>query len=285
MSALFYNAARSARALQHGRHAEGAVHRLPDRGAGALLGHGARARARSSPTAAAGTTPISGLGDAATCARAFGDGTYQALRNDFHRNARDNLLVELGKHGLGKRDVVANVNFFVRVGVDEAGRLGWVAGNSRAGAAVELRFEMDTLVVLSNTPHPLDPRRRYGPPPVELAISDGPPAGADDPCRLSRPENGRGFALTEAYLREIGEDDGVTREPAGEHRSIRDARPSTSRCRPGEGWTHELAPRRQSSASSISKATRRSTRCSSTRAISTSATARPTPSARRGTST
>ena len=59
---------------------------------------------------------------------------------------------------------------------------------------------MDTLVVLSNTPHPLDPatalrsRRR-----VELAISDGPPAAADDRCRLSRPENGRGFALTEAY--------------------------------------------------------------------------------------
>ncbi len=49
------------------------------------------------------------------------------------------------------------MNFFVRVGVDEDGALGWVAGNSRPGAAVELRFEMDTLVVLSNTPHPLDP--------------------------------------------------------------------------------------------------------------------------------
>ena len=58
---------------------------------------------------------------------------------------------------------------------------------------------MDTLVVLSNTPHPLDPATRYAPPPVELSISDGRRAAADDPCRLSRPENGRGFALTEAY--------------------------------------------------------------------------------------
>ena len=148
---------------------------------------------------------ISGLGDAAANAARFGAGSYQTLRNEWHRNARDNLLVELGKHGLGKRDVVANVNFFARVGVDEAGGLGWVAGNSRPGAAVELRFEMETLVVLSNTRHPLDPSKTYGPPPVELLITDGPPAAADDPCRLSRPENGRGFALTAAYLKEIGE--------------------------------------------------------------------------------
>src|SRR4051812_10780920 len=148
---------------------------------------------------------ISGLGDAATNAARFGAGSYQTLRNEWHRNGRDNVLVELGKHGLGKRDVVANVNFFVRVGVDGAGGLGWVGGNSRPGATVELRFEMDTLVVLSNTPHPLDPAKTYGPPRVDLVITDGPAASVDDPCRLSRPENGRGFALTAAYLEEIGE--------------------------------------------------------------------------------
>jgi urea carboxylase-associated protein 2 len=145
---------------------------------------------------------MSGTGDAVTGRARFGDGPYQTLRNAFHRNARDNLLVELGKHGLGKRDVVANVNFFVRVGVGDDGGLAWVAGNSSPGAAVELRAEMDTLVILSNTPHPLDPSGKYDPPPVELAITQGPPAAADDPCRLSRPENGRGFALTEAYVLE-----------------------------------------------------------------------------------
>jgi uncharacterized protein len=62
---------------------------------------------------------------------------------------------------------------------------------------------MDTLVVLSNTPHPLDPAAQYQPPPVELTISDGQPAAVDDRCRLSRPENGRGFALTEAYAAEM----------------------------------------------------------------------------------
>jgi urea carboxylase-associated protein 2 len=146
---------------------------------------------------------ISGVGDAAAARARFGEGSYQVMRNEFHRNGRDNLLVELGKHGLGKRDIVSNVNFFVRVGVGDDGAMSWIPRNSKRGDSVELRFEMDTLVVLSNTPHPLDPETKYQPPPVELTISDGPPAPADDRCRLSRPENGRGFALSEAYAVEM----------------------------------------------------------------------------------
>jgi uncharacterized protein YcgI (DUF1989 family) len=130
----------------------------------------------------------------------FGSGTYQELRNDFYRNTRDNFLVELGKYGLGKRDLVANVNFFVKVAADQEGNLRFVPGNSRAGATVELRSELDTLVVLSNTPHPMDPSTTYAPKPVGLRILAGKPAGPEDPCRLSRPENERGFRLTEAYF-------------------------------------------------------------------------------------
>jgi urea carboxylase-associated protein 2 len=146
---------------------------------------------------------ISGCGDLRSSRLKFGEGSYQELRNDFHRNARDNFLVELGKHGLGKRDIVANVNFFVRVIVDADGKMAWHAANSQPGAYVDLRCEMDTLVVLTNTPHPLDPATVYAPPPVELLVGRGDPPGRDDPSRLSRPENGRGFALTEAYDREL----------------------------------------------------------------------------------
>jgi urea carboxylase-associated protein 2 len=145
---------------------------------------------------------ISGCGDAVTSRQRFGEGGYQALRNGFHRNARDNFLVELGKYGLGRRDVVANVNFFARVTVGEEGELRWVARNSKAGAAVELRFEMDTLVVLTNTPHPLDPATAYGPSAVTLTLFEGPGPEPDDPCRIARPETERGFALTEAYVAE-----------------------------------------------------------------------------------
>lgn len=142
---------------------------------------------------------ITGHGTAAHGLAKFGQGTYQELRNDWHRNTRDNFLVELGKYDMGKRDIVANVNFFVKVVVDLDGKLEFVPG-SRQGAYVELRAEMNTLVVLSNTPHPLDPATRYASKPVALTIRAGEPARLDDPCRLSRPENGRGFTLTESYF-------------------------------------------------------------------------------------
>ncbi|HET6284059.1 MAG TPA: urea amidolyase associated protein UAAP1 [Polyangia bacterium] len=148
---------------------------------------------------------LSGCGNAATTRARYGEGRYQELRNDFYRNTRDNFLVELGKHGLGKKDIVPNVNFFVRVRVDDSGRLVWArtSAPAAAGAHVDLRFEMNTLVVLSNTPHPLDPAPSYKPPSVELSLGEARAPGPDDPCRVSRPENGRGFTLTEAYLREM----------------------------------------------------------------------------------
>jgi urea carboxylase-associated protein 2 len=143
---------------------------------------------------------ITGHATAAHARQRYGAGSYQKLRNDFFRNSRDNFLTELGKYDLGKRDLVANVNFFVKVAADEDGKLSWVAGHSRAGAHVELRAELNTLVILSNTPHPLDPSPHYAPKPVALELRSGEPAAADDPCRRSRAENERGFLLTEAYF-------------------------------------------------------------------------------------
>jgi uncharacterized protein YcgI (DUF1989 family) len=92
------------------------------------------------------------------------------------------------------------VNFFVKVVADETGALSFVKNHSQAGGFVQLRAEMNTLVVLSNTPHPMDPSTTYAPRPVALSIRGGSPAGKDDPCRLSRPENARGFVLTDSYF-------------------------------------------------------------------------------------
>ena len=139
---------------------------------------------------------LSGHQDAAESRARFGVGTYQALRNRRHRNTRDNAVVEFAKHGLGLRDLHANVNLFTKVVVGEDGALGFVPGHA-PGVAVTLRAEMPVLVVLSNTPHPLDPAPVYDPPAVELTIAPGPPPGPDDPCRTKRPENGRAFAKTE----------------------------------------------------------------------------------------
>lgn len=142
---------------------------------------------------------LCGVSDAALVARQYGESRYQEARNAFHRNGRDLFLIELGKHGLGRRDLVANVNFFSQVLVAEDGALSFVPAPGAAGDMVELRAEMDTLVVLNTSPHPLDPATRWAPRPVRAAIVAVPPAAADDACRTSSAENGRGFANTEIY--------------------------------------------------------------------------------------
>jgi urea carboxylase-associated protein 2 len=142
---------------------------------------------------------ITGHGTREQMLARYGSGAYQKLRNDFYRNTRDNFITELGKYDLGKRDLGPNVNFFVKVTADEEGTLTWVE-NKKPGAFVELRAELNTLVVLSNTPHPLDPAPTYSPKPVGLEVRPGAPAGPDDPCRRSRQENERGFKLTELYF-------------------------------------------------------------------------------------
>ncbi len=143
---------------------------------------------------------ITGVADAKASLEKYGPGDYQALRNDWHRNSRDNLLVELGKYELGKRDLGATVNFFAKVAPDAEGRLSWVPGHSKAGATVELRSEMNTLIVLSNTPHPLDPALKYAAKPVQLGVRWAEPLAENDACKSSCAENGRGFALTDAYF-------------------------------------------------------------------------------------
>lgn len=62
--------------------------------------------------------PLGGHGNAALVKSKYGEATYQEYKNDWYRNSHDNFLIELGKHGLGKRDMVANINFFSRLDVD-----------------------------------------------------------------------------------------------------------------------------------------------------------------------
>ncbi|MEO7427318.1 MAG: urea amidolyase associated protein UAAP1 [Fibrobacteria bacterium] len=144
---------------------------------------------------------LCGATDAKLTLAKYGHSSYQDQRNDRKRNGRDNFLIELGKYGLGKRDMPVPINFFSKVSVDGEGNLRWQAGNSRPGAYVELRAEMNVLAVLSNTPHPLDPDPVYAPKPMQLEIRRGQGPGPGDPCRISRPENGRGFQNTETLFR------------------------------------------------------------------------------------
>ena len=135
----------------------------------------------------------------ASVAEKWGATSYQTDRNDWYQNGRDSFLVEAAKYGLGRRDLPANVNWFSKVVVADDGSLSLDESSAKPGAHVELRFEMDTLVLLHTCPHPLNKARSFPRKPVRYEIFDGPAAGADDPNRLSAPENGRGFDNNRIY--------------------------------------------------------------------------------------
>jgi urea carboxylase-associated protein 2 len=140
---------------------------------------------------------ICGLSDAAMVVAKFGPSRFQERRNELFKNGRDSMLNELGKYGLGKRDLIANINFFSRVTADAGGTLHFDEQHCRAGDHVELRFEMHTLLVLSTCPHPLDPDTQYRPRPVAQRAWNSGPAPEHDPCRRRCEENARGFRNTE----------------------------------------------------------------------------------------
>ncbi|HEY3837317.1 MAG TPA: urea amidolyase associated protein UAAP1 [Bryobacteraceae bacterium] len=130
----------------------------------------------------------------------FGSQRYQEHHNNFYRNTRDNFLNELANWGLGLRDLGANVNFFSKVQVDPDGAMHFIPGNSKAGDFIEIRAEMNVLVVLDTGQHPLDPSTSYSPVPIHLMVRKSAPAAADDACRLACPENTRGFINTDRYF-------------------------------------------------------------------------------------
>jgi urea carboxylase-associated protein 2 len=131
--------------------------------------------------------------------RRWGQRTYQDWRNDWTQNGHDSFLVEGGKYGLGRRDLAANVNWFSKVSVDEAGDMSFESAHTRAGDFVDLRFEMDALVLLHTCPHPLNPAVEYPRAPIAIRLRRSEPVRDDDFCRNFRPENGRGFENTDLY--------------------------------------------------------------------------------------
>jgi urea carboxylase-associated protein 2 len=146
---------------------------------------------------------LAGFGDAAVDRARYEPGTYRDLRNDFHRNARDNFVMALGRHGLGRRELVMSFNPFARVRVTPEGALEWIAGVGSPGADIELRAEMRVLVALSATPHVLDPSPEYMPGPLRVEVLAAQAPAADDPCRTFSDEVRRGFENTDDYWAQV----------------------------------------------------------------------------------
>jgi urea carboxylase-associated protein 1 len=90
----------------------------------------------------------------------------------FMHACRENFLNELGKYGMGKRDLVSNVNFFMNVPIRPNGELTVDDGVSEPGGYVDLRAEMDVLVLISNCPQVNNPCNGFKPTPIRIIISE-----------------------------------------------------------------------------------------------------------------
>ena len=82
----------------------------------------------------------------------------------------ENFLEAHARHGRGKRDMVSNVNWFMNVPVEADGTLGIVDGISAPGKHVDLRAEMDVVVVVSNCPQINNPCNGFNPTPVRMIV-------------------------------------------------------------------------------------------------------------------
>jgi urea carboxylase-associated protein 1 len=94
-----------------------------------------------------------------------------------HQHACVDNFLDVGlRHGLTKRDLVSNINWFMNVPVGADGTLGIVDGISAPGLTVDLRAEMDVLVLISNCPQINNPCNGFDPTPVQVQVWDRPPA-------------------------------------------------------------------------------------------------------------
>ncbi|WP_213736403.1 urea amidolyase associated protein UAAP1 [Bradyrhizobium sp. dw_411] len=113
------------------------------------------------------------------------------------RNTHENFLAAAAKVGLGLRDIPPCVTFFAPVSLDDNGCFLWVSGRKRPGDFVDLRAEMNLVLVLSNCAHPLDPARPAATDPVTLIRYRAPSPKPDDACRTTSPEIVRAFEFTD----------------------------------------------------------------------------------------
>ena len=105
------------------------------------------------------------------CAAESNQVRYALEKRPMH-NCRDNYLLALAEspYGMGKRDLTSNVNFFMNVPVTPEGGLTFEDGISDSGKYVELRAEMDLIVLVSNCPQLNNPCNAYNPTPARMLI-------------------------------------------------------------------------------------------------------------------
>lgn len=106
------------------------------------------------------------------CASESNTVRYALDKKSMHA-CRDSYLLAVAENegfGLTKRDIGHNINFFMNVPVSSSGGLTFADGVSGPGKYVEMRAEMDVIVLISNCPQLNNPCNAWNPTPIEVLI-------------------------------------------------------------------------------------------------------------------
>ena len=90
---------------------------------------------------------------------------------EHQHGCRENFLAEASRYGLGARDLVSNLNWFMNVPVEADGALGIVDGLSGPGKRVAVRAERDVLVIVSNCPQMNNPCNDFNCTPLRMIVT------------------------------------------------------------------------------------------------------------------
>ena len=106
------------------------------------------------------------------CATESNTVRYDLEKRGMHA-CRDSWMLAIGEReefGLSKEDIGHNINFFMNVPVTPDGGLQFADGISAPGKYVELKAQMDTLILISNCPQLNNPCNAYNPTPIEVVF-------------------------------------------------------------------------------------------------------------------
>jgi urea carboxylase-associated protein 1 len=92
----------------------------------------------------------------------------------YQHACRENFILELSKHGLTKRDIVSNLNFFMEVPIEPSGDFTVLDGLSAPGNHVDVTADMDVLFVISNCPQVNNPCNGFNPTPIRVEVFETP---------------------------------------------------------------------------------------------------------------
>ena len=103
------------------------------------------------------------------------------------------------RRDLSRRDLTSGINLFRSVRVGDDGSLTLLPPTDEA-SHVELRAELDVVVLVAVNPHPLDDRPEPSAGLVRFTGWEAPPTPHDDPFRATTPERERAFQNTEQFV-------------------------------------------------------------------------------------